>query len=52
MEEVNGFVDNLEKLWNEGQLTEVAHRIANLYTSMDYRLISGAMVEFKRRINK
>lgn len=52
MEEVNEFVDNLERLWNEGQLTECAYQISNLYGSLEYSWISDVMIEFKKRINK
>lgn len=52
MEEVNEKVDILERLWNEGQLTEVAWQISNLYGSLDYSFISEVMIEFKNRISK
>ncbi|ALY08114.1 hypothetical protein BhaS171_00067 [Bacillus phage vB_BhaS-171] len=49
-EEMTEFVDNLVMLWNKGELTEVAYRITSMYQGGDYRFISEAMEEFKKRI--
>jgi hypothetical protein len=52
MDEVMEWADTLERLWNEGQLTEFAYKITNLYNSLDYRFVSETMIEFKNRISK
>jgi hypothetical protein len=52
MEEVEEFVDYLEKLWKKDELTEFAYQISQLYASSDYSLISDAMIEFKKRIKQ
>ncbi|MBW3113510.1 hypothetical protein KYJ26_16775 [Bacillus sp. MCCB 382] len=50
--EVIEFVDNLERLWNGGEMVEVSYRIASLYAGGDYSFIIDAMSEFKKRIGK
>jgi hypothetical protein len=51
-EEVVEFVDNLERLWERDEFTEVSYRIAGMYSAGNYRFIIEAMGEFKKRVGK
>lgn len=44
------FLDELTRLWDKEELTEVAYQISNLSSSMDERRISEIMTDFKRRV--
>lgn len=52
MNEVMEWAEELEKLWNNEELTEFAWKVTVLYNSSDYNLVSATMLEFKKRISK
>ncbi|AIW03717.1 hypothetical protein AVT25_gp32 [Bacillus phage Pavlov] len=51
MNEVQEYALNMARLWEKGELTQVAYQISNLYSSLEYSFILNVMAEFKNQID-